>query len=276
MYVAPSKIINDDGRVITNVIEIANSFNNFFANIGSTLTNNVSPTTSTPKSFLGPSSSSSMYLSPCTSAEIEEIIDMSANKAVGPYSIPTFILKTFKHNLSKPLETIFNVSISTGCVPDDLKITKVIPIFKKGLRNCLSNYRPIILSLLSNINKILEKLVYKRTVDFLDKHKVFTNHQFGFRAQHSTIHALLLIVDKIQKAIEKGHHGILLRKLNHYGIRGISHSWFSSYLSNRKQYTTLYVTSDYVNVSYGALKAPSWALYYSYYTSMIYLHAQQY
>ena len=240
MYVAPSKIINDDGRVITNVIEIANSFNNFFANIGSTLTNNVSPTTSTPKSFLGPSSSSSMYLSPCTSAEIEEIIDMSANKAVGPYSIPTFILKTFKHNLSKPLETIFNVSISTGCVPDDLKITKVIPIFKKGLRTCLSNYRSI--SLLSNINKILEKLVYKRTVDFLDKHKVFTNHQFGFRAQHSTIHALLLIVDKIQKAIEKGHHGILLRKLNHYGIRGISHSWFSSYISNRKCSIYMYHT----------------------------------
>ena len=103
----------------------------------------------------------------------------------------------------------------------------------------------------------------------MDKHKVLTNCQFGFRAQYSTTHALLLIVDKIKKAIEKGHfsvgifrdlqkafdsvnHGILLRKLNHYGIREISHSWFSSYLSNRKQYTTLYnVTSDYVNVSYG-------------------------
>ena len=72
---------------------------------------------------------------------------------VGPYSIPPFILKTFKHNLSKPLETIFSISISTGCVPDDLKVAKVIPIFKKGLRTCLSNYRPV--SLLSNLNKIL-------------------------------------------------------------------------------------------------------------------------
>ena len=74
-----------------------------------------------------------MYFSPCTSAEMGEIIDdMSANKAVGPYSIPPFILKTFKHNLSKPLETIFSISISTGYVPDDLKVAMVIPIFKKA------------------------------------------------------------------------------------------------------------------------------------------------
>ena len=111
----------------------------------------------------------------------------------------------------------------------------------------MNNYRPI--SLLSIFNKILEKHVYNRLITFIDKYNILYDKQFGFRRNHSTLHATLLITDKIQRAIENGlfsfeifldfckafdtvDHSILLKKLTHYGIRGIANDWFASYLSN--------------------------------------------
>lgn len=84
-----------------------------------------------------------------------------------------------------------------------------------------------------------------RLVDFLEKKKVFFDNQFCFRAKHSTDHAILSIVDRIQRAIDDRdfscgifldcskafntiNHEILLRKLEFYGIRGIANQWFSS------------------------------------------------
>ena len=152
--------------------------------------------------------------------------------------------------LSKPLEILFNHSFRNGCVPDQLKLANVIPVHKKDSVTLLTNYRPI--SLLSVFNKILEKLMYKRLIAFINKYNILYEKQFGFREGHSTVHAALLITDHIQKVIEEGqfscgifldfskaldtvNHGILLKKLSHYGIRGIANQWFSSYLSNRSQ-----------------------------------------
>ena len=85
-------------------------------------------------------------------------------------------------------------------MPDKLKIARVIPVYKKGPKAIVSNYRPI--SLLSVFNKILEKLMYKRLVNFLEQNQVLFHGQFGFRSNLSTTHAIQLIADKIQKAIE--------------------------------------------------------------------------
>ena len=210
---------------------------------------------SDPLNFLDPPVSTSFYLLPTTTAEIEdEISNLNQSKSTGPFSIPVYLLKVLKTCLSAPLEIIYNFSFCNGCVPDQFKLANVIPIHKKDSVTCMSNYRPI--SLLSIFNKILERLMTKRLISFLNKHNILYNKQFGFRENYSTSHATLCIVDRIQRAIEEGqyscgifldfskafdtvNHNILLEKLKHYGIRGITNDWFVSYLSNRSQYVSI-------------------------------------
>ena len=107
-----------------------------------------------------------------------------------------------KHYKRQPLSIIFNLSFSTGQYPDLLKIAKTIPIHKKDSRLLVSNYRPI--SLLSNINKILEKLMFNRIYNFHEKYKCIYKLQFGFRSKHSTNHALIEITESIRKVLDEG------------------------------------------------------------------------
>ena len=141
----------------------------------------------------------------------------------------------------------------TGVFSSVLKTAKVVPVFKKETKLDYSNYRPI--SLLLNIEKILQKRMFKRLYTFLDNKNIIYDLQFGFR-QYSTSHALINITEDIRKALDDGNigcrvfvdlqkafdtvdHQILLAKLNHYGIRGVSNDWFKSYLSNRSQYVSI-------------------------------------
>ena len=119
----------------------------------------------------------------CDKDEIKNIMSsFNINKGSGPNSIDTHILQLLKEEISGPLSEIFNLSFSTGLHPDLFKISKTIPIFKKGSRLLVSNYRPI--SLLSNLNKILEKLMFTRMYKFFDDFKCIYALQFGFRAKH--------------------------------------------------------------------------------------------
>ena len=77
----------------------------------------------------------------------------------------------------------------TGVFPSVLKTAKVVPVFKKDLKLDYSNYRPI--PLLSDIEKVLEKPMYKRLYTFLNNNNIIYNLQFGFREQHSTSHVLI-------------------------------------------------------------------------------------
>ena len=119
------------------------------------------------------------------------------------------------------------------------------------------------------LDKILEKLVCKRLVDFLEEHKLLYKYQFGFRSKHSTVQAVTEIVDNIieemkngklvsgiymdlSKAFDTVDHEILLFKCEHYGIRGQALHWLKSYLSNRQQYTQINgVNSNMKVVEYG-------------------------
>ena len=100
---------------------------------------------------------------------------------------------------------LFNLSFLTGVFPSVLKTAKVVPVFKKDSKLDYSNYRPI--SWLSNIEKILEKLMYKRLYTFLNNNNIIYNLQFGFRQQYSTSHALINITENIRTALDDGNIG---------------------------------------------------------------------
>ena len=157
-------------------------------------------------------------------------------------------MKQTKDVISAHLAKLMNRSFHNGDFSNILKIAEVIPIYKSERVNC-NNYRPI--SLLSNIGKIIEKLMHKRLYSFLETQNCFYPAQFGFRLNVSTNNALLSITENIQKQLDerkycagvfvdlkKGFdtvaHNILLRKLYYYGIRGMGNEWICSYLKKDK------------------------------------------
>ena len=194
--------------------------------------------------------------------EVLEIIDHLDNKSVGPNSIPINLLKMISRQIIKPLCEIISLSFTQGVFPEELKISKVIPIFKSGSSEDINNYRPI--SLLSIFDKIIEKLMHKRLYDFLQNHNILNKAQFGFQKNMSTSLAIIEITERIRKSMEEKkvgcglfvdlskafdtiNHKILITKMEHYGIRGVAINWFKSYLTNRKQFTFINGFSSSVN-----------------------------
>ena len=230
--------------------------------------------------------SSSMYMKPIVELDIAKIIDkFDPNKSAGHDNIGNFIIKRVKSEIVKPLTQIFNLSLSSGIVPEKSKVAKVIPIYKKDDSALFSNYRPV--SLLPCFSKILERLVFNRCIDYINHHKILNDKQFGFRPKHSTFMAIAQLVDKVTNAVEKDEttigifldlskafdtidHKILLHKLEHYGFRGIVLEWFKNYLTNRTQYVAFNdCTSDPQNSFVVSHRVPYWVHYFLYCMLMI-------
>jgi hypothetical protein len=249
-----SMIINNNSESDPN--KIAEGFNSFFSSIAEKLQGNIHTANADFKKYLSDRIDSNFVMQSADTEEILRIIlSLNNSKATGPNSIPTEILKLLGPNICFPLKEIINISFATGIYPDKLKLAEIIAVFKKkGDPRQVTNYRPI--SLLSNINKIFEKLVYSRLYSFLELHECIFELQFGFRSKHSTNHALMSLTETIrdaldnsnfacgifvdfQKAFDTVDHNILLKKLDHYGVRGRANDWFKSYLTNRLQYVSV-------------------------------------
>ena len=120
--------------------------------------------------------------------------------------ISTFLLKQIAYEISVPLAHVFDLSLTQGIFPSQLKITRIVPIYKSGDPTDCDNYRPI--SLVKTFSKILEKLVCIKLVNHLEINKLLNVHQYGFLRNKSTEHALLQILNNISKALNNNNYCI--------------------------------------------------------------------
>lgn len=201
-----------------------------------------------------------MFLTPTNTQEIHEIVaGLESKNSSGLDEIPISVVKKIISFIAEPIAYIVNHCLQRGIFPDSLKEAKVIPVFKKGSKEELSNYRPI--SLLPAISKIFEKIIYKRLYSYIKKFHILTNTQYGFLPNSSTEHAIYNALSFISDCIDKKekvagiffdftrafdtiNHNLLLYKLENYGVRGVSLHLLRSYLSNRTQQVLIKTTSD--------------------------------
>jgi hypothetical protein len=240
--------IRTDNTIVTDTIKIAEIFNNHY--IDSTLhetVNNSKPYKNTTVN--------SMFLKPMTEKEvIMEIIGLNNTNAVGHDEINTKIVKACTDELVPILTHLINLSFSTGSFPQALKLSIVKPLYKKGSKEDVNNYRPI--TLIPILSKVFEKCMLKRIINFCDKFEIIKKEQYGFQKGKSTTLAIFSLLKVIVTNINKNNfttglffdlskafdfvsHKLLLGKLENLGIRGAVLQWLSSYLSNRQQCVSL-------------------------------------
>jgi len=178
----------------------------------------------------------------------KELINLNPCKSTGLDNISPRFLKDGACVLKNPILHIINLSLNNNDVPDDFKLAKVKPLYKKEERTEVGNYRPI--SVLCIVSKILERAVYNQVEEYLNTKDLLYNYQSGFRKKFSTDSCLIHLTDFIrentsqgkytgavlldlQKAFDTVDHTILIKKMEKIGLGSLK--WFRSYLSNRKQ-----------------------------------------
>ena len=155
---------SQDNETVSNPKKIVNIFNDYF----STIAEKTKAKVRFSNKFLQHPNEKRFFPRSTSSDEITNLVlSLNESKSVGPNGIPTKILKLLQNDISLQLTNIFNLLFSTGVFPSGLKIAKFIPIHKNESKLKCSNYRPI--SLLFNLDKILEKLMHNRIYELLEK-----------------------------------------------------------------------------------------------------------
>ena len=258
--------ILNDGAILSDENDIAQCFNSHFCTIGAKIESSLPVSPNDPLSHVI-RNVHSFYLEPVTQDEVVGIIGSLRSIRCDINSISVYMLKFSQNILSYPISLLINKSFLEGIFPDVFKRADVIPVYKKGDKKDINNYRPI--SLLPLFSKIYERCIANRVLCFVTRFSLISKEQFGFRKGLSTVDAMIDYSAYICRELEKRNHivgvfidyckafdtvkhDILLAKLEAYGIRGIALKWFASYLGNRVQRVRIGQSySDYQNVNVG-------------------------
>ena len=149
----------------------------------------------------------SFFLESTRQSEIVEIVNsLRLNTAAGHDKIPMWSVKESINYIFELLTYVLNLSINSAIVHAQMKLARVVPLYKSGDKRLLSNYRPV--SVLPVFSKFLEKAVYNRLIRFFDKYEILYNNQYGFGKKSSTSLALLYLHDKITSATDERKHTV--------------------------------------------------------------------
>ena len=231
-------LFTHEGRDLAGSTEIANAFkfNTYFVNIGKNLSSQIDQNIDDAdyKQYLTSHTAENLRFKCIIEDYTIKVIDNLENKnSSGHDGISNKLLKTIKGDISQSLTIIINQMLTTGIFLDDFKLSKVIPLFKKGDSFLLINYRPI--SLLPTISKILERVIHDQMYEYFNKFDLLAEQQYGFRKQHSTEYAAVKLIDHVSREMEAGiipanvyidlskafdtlTFDILLYKLKYYGV----------------------------------------------------------
>ena len=169
--------LNINNNTVTDSKQIANAFNNFFVSIGPQLARGLAGDTN-PLLYVKPINNSMIMLD-VTTMEVENVINSLKNASPGPDEFPAFVRKECMDSIIEPLTHLINISFKSGVFLSELKLAKVVPIFKPGDSSSDNNYTPM--SVLSFFPKVFERVVYNRVLDFMCKNNVLYDYLYGFR-----------------------------------------------------------------------------------------------
>ena len=144
-------------------------------------------------------------------ASIWNVIQKLKSKtSAGLDCVSNKLLKRIAPLIINPLHYLINLSLETGFVPQQIKVSKIIPLFKTGSgdKNYFSNYRPI--SILSSFAKLIEKIVCSQLIYYLNNNDLLYQHQYGFRGKHGTSHPLIHFTNNVNDSLNKNNFNLAI------------------------------------------------------------------
>lgn len=249
----PTSIVTPDNQICTNTKDIASHFNDFFLSV-SNEPSDCSYTNDINLTYYSNDVSLFKFSFIDIVSVFSSLNNLKEHTSPGYDQISVKILKSFPTPTLHTYVDIINNIISTCIYPNELKISKIIPIYKSGKKDNMSNYRPI--HILPTFSKLIESLLYDQLMEHLEENNYLSSSQYGFRKKSGTLSACVDLVENLQQSIDKKYytatlfvdlkkafdsvdHNLLFKKLNLLKISDEAIKLLKSFLNSRKQYVEI-------------------------------------